>query len=311
MTKLGDAAVSFLLVLATVIISSPLAAGQIMALQEGNSSKCTQTVETRDETAKKSERIVITREFQAARHSLSACISVQGTVMLLDYPVNDGKIGKYTRYDILGQSYENASAYDKKRVKIFLDSIPVFEIMFTGRQINTGDLIFEPAIADWMISYVRAIDGGAQMGKPRNEVRATRLETLRGRPTIVANGILSMDFYVRGNSFVITVDGDYYIDAQSGLAAGWRTKSSISYAHGTLFRYEDEATCAVEGGTAEPVIVHPTPPVGPVPAGAEKPTPSEPRAIRERLESLDRLLKDGLITPEDAAKKREEILRAL
>jgi hypothetical protein len=57
----------------------------------------------------------------------------------------------------------------------------------------------------------------------------------------------------------------------------------------------------------------PAPPA-PVPAATAPPPakPAEPApAIQRRLEELKGLLDKGLITPEDAAKKREEILKSL
>lgn len=285
--------------------SSSQAAEQIMMLQEGNKSSCTLSPANADESTTDTKKHGRMHNFVVKDDKLTAEFSGSSIIIYLTYPIYNGEVHPFKKWVVLGNN-QDLSEDEKKKSEHLFRSIPVFATMFSGRRFVVGDLLFRNQDLSWILSFIKIYDGGATVGALNNDVRVKSIDSINGRPTYVARGTVSTAFYLRGNSYIFLLDGEYLIDAQSGLPAGWNFKVSAS---GVTWKEED-ATCVVVGGQIDHATARATP-SQPKPTIGEGSSGTTKRSVRDRLEALDRLLKNELIRPEEAAKKREEILRDL
>lgn len=274
-------------------------------MRKGNGALISETSGTR-EAALSATRMVASLEL------------MKGERIALEYPRSGETLGLPPKITLSGPELSAASAAEKKMIKDMLSAVPALEAFVAGRQLEAGAPLFADDVASMLDGIVTMAVPDAERRSLTNAVEVRAVQVVNGRPTLIASGPLKVQYVARGKWLSMEATGDYSFDVGTGLVQRSSFETVGRVGTQVFMRRTEEMDCRIDGPVAAGAPAAASASASASASSGDGGTPGAAPAhpvgagdARSRLESLDQLLRDGLITKEEAARKRSEILKDL
>lgn len=248
----------------------------------------------------------------AARLTFSAKLP-SGDLMTIVYPrKSDGSFSRSVHLDLSGPNIPKMQPAARAQLQRIARSFPLFEVRLAHRPLDRGDSLYADGLSDMLDSIISGIRPDAVRRSFSDTVRVEDVRPIGGRPAVIAGGGLRASYVTRGAWVSLSTEGSYAFDVATGLSRSHKGVIEVALEGKVARRSEQETYCTIIDPPGAPLRAAP-----PRSRAQEIETPQKerrvdaPADIRARLETVDSLLQDGLITEDEAAAKRAEILKGL
>jgi len=191
-----------------------------------------------------------------------------------------------------------------------LKSMPALEAKLPLNNIRIGDIVYKnPTREEFLDTMIKAFRSDAVQRSVEDTISVTGINNINGSESLLISGKIKADYITRGVWYTLQNKLKYFIDIKTGLTRKYDSDVEV-WSNGNLsIQITQRANCKID------VIGDNVQDAG-TKGGQQKTYTKEENNIKvsdisQRLQQLDKLLKDGLITKEEAAEKRKEILKDL
>lgn len=196
-------------------------------------------------------------------------------------------IGKDGRVSVSELELNAPGVADNKKdeasnlINYFMQSLPVYGVALSQDQLYYSD----QQVNDVFSNLVKLIPG-AELDNIRNEMYVRGLSFEKGEKFIIVDGSLGVGIFVGTKYLSVSSSGYYMIHVESGHIWQRYNEEKIKTPQGT-YKSVKVSDCTFSG------------------------TAVGSKSVEQRLSQVDNLLKQGLISSEEAAAKRQEILSGM
>ncbi|MGE0094716.1 MAG: hypothetical protein AB7M05_09855 [Alphaproteobacteria bacterium] len=293
-------------------------------LTPGSGSTC-KLIST-SETGETNKKVTITQNLQILIKQVGAQKAVEMTVtqsgtrpaIVTSFINADGTVAKIDVKDSSGAALSDSDQRLKDELERTFQSLgPVDQQLYgagdgiTPYQRGKLETAFDEQVEEYIItplvSEQRKKDPTAEIKYVKaplsGDFPLIGTTMIDGHRHLVFQGSLSVTYYLNGKPLKIYTEGYQVVDQGSGLAHLSAQKVSMTLLTTSVGTSDFPLVIFEQRGSCE--ITRSLTPIAPQAAPATTP------GVTQRLEAVNDLLRRGLITEQEAAEKRKEILRAL
>lgn len=254
--------------------------------------------------------ISVTTTLSSVRYKLK--IKSRNTITVIYSKKLDGSFNNRPTIISGGPDFETLSHTERSTLQTYFRNIlsisPFYESLLPKYNIIPGDPYHTLDKENFLDAWIHQIRPDAVQKSFKDTTFVREIRKIDGRPSLIISGSLTASYATQGIWVDMSNTSSFSIDIETGLSRSGSATIKVSSDGNLYLRSEQKMHCSIDASKINNTVNikndHKN-------ENTDNSPEKHSNDVRKRLERVGDLLKDGLITKEEADSKRKEILQDL